>query len=341
MTNRFVRRAVDRLRAPSSDILIEIAAAPPTMAEHDRLASAAGIFDALEAGGTGVGSPLGGSIRVAAWNGERVKYAEGSADLVRRSGADVLFLTETDVGMARSGNRHTAAELAGALGMTYAFGVEFLELGLGDEREQAELAGARNELGFHGNALLAKAPILDPFVLRLDEGGVWWREVSKGQKRLGWRMAVGGWIALGGTRVLVASVHLESKTDPADRARQTERLVGCLMEAAGSAPILIGGDFNTNTLSMETAGDWFERPEAHEPMFEVLGAAGFEWRDANLAATTQRPSRTSTPRTPHRRLDWLFHRGLVASAPADLPALDTDGEALSDHDLVAASFELR
>jgi endonuclease/exonuclease/phosphatase family metal-dependent hydrolase len=339
MTDDFVEIRVCALEAPSQDVLAAAANAPPTLAEHHGLAAASGVFDAVECGNGGTSVALDAPIRVAAWNGERLKFASDSAEFVRRAGADILFLTESDVGMARSDNRHTCAELAAALGMSYAFGVEFLELGLGDGRERETLGGAANRLGFHGNAILSRGPIGDPFVLRLDDGGVWWTNAKDGQQRLGWRMAVGGWVELGTTRVLVASAHLESKSDAADRAAQVARLVRCLDARAEGAPILVGGDFNTKDLPGETGeAGWFEHPDGVEPLFAELRKAGFVWEDANTAETTQRPSRTSTPATPHRRLDWLFHRGLKAWRPTVLPALDTAGAALSDHDLVAADF---
>ena len=74
-------------------------------------------------------------------------------------GADVVLLTELDVGMARSGNRHTVRELARTMGAGYAFGVEYVELGLGDDREKAWHAGESNAVGLHGNAILSKAPL--------------------------------------------------------------------------------------------------------------------------------------------------------------------------------------
>src|SRR6185503_17665577 len=70
--------------------------------------------------------------RIAFWNAERLKYFDASAELLGGLGADVLMLCEVDVGMARTGNIHTIAALADALGVGYVFGAEFVELGLGD-----------------------------------------------------------------------------------------------------------------------------------------------------------------------------------------------------------------
>jgi len=74
---------------------------------------------------------------------------------------------QLDIGMARSGNRHTVAELAVALGMGYAYGIEFIELGLGDEREEEWHKDERNAAGFHGNAILSRYPLNDFALIRL------------------------------------------------------------------------------------------------------------------------------------------------------------------------------
>lgn len=63
--------------------------------------------------------------------------------------------------MARSQQQHTARELAPRLGMSFAYGVEFLELGLDGERERSAFAGQRNVVGYQGNAILARRLVGD------------------------------------------------------------------------------------------------------------------------------------------------------------------------------------
>ena len=62
------------------------------------------------------------AYRVFAWNIERGVYFDEQLEVLRNhpyaSSADLLLLTETDVGMARSGNHAVAQEFAQALGMT-------------------------------------------------------------------------------------------------------------------------------------------------------------------------------------------------------------------------------
>ncbi|MFN2481911.1 MAG: hypothetical protein ABR554_10635, partial [Pyrinomonadaceae bacterium] len=70
------------------------------------------------------------AVRVAAWNIERgLRLDEIIGTLgshPRLSRSDVLLLTELDYGMARSGNRFVAREIAEALGMSYAFAPSYI-----------------------------------------------------------------------------------------------------------------------------------------------------------------------------------------------------------------------
>ncbi|HEY1827157.1 MAG TPA: hypothetical protein VGF87_04015, partial [Acidimicrobiales bacterium] len=78
---------------------------------------------------------LGKWVRLVAWNVQRGRHIEEIAALLKASGADVALLSELDVGMARTGNNDVPASIASILNAGYAYGVEFVELGLGDEEE--------------------------------------------------------------------------------------------------------------------------------------------------------------------------------------------------------------
>lgn len=335
-----IRRTIPNLPEPVPSTFADAGRAEGTASEHRRLTDAVDAFRLVEQRQAAPGFS-GRTLRAAAWNAERLKFAIPSAELVRRVAPDILFLTESDVGMARSGNRHTTADLADALGMGYAYGVEFLELGLGDRREEALHAGEANRIGFHGNAMLTRMPLEEPFLARLDDGAVWWTGYESNQRRLGWRMAIGGRIRLGEEAVLVVCVHLESKSDPADRARQVRRLLDCVDDMASGGPAIIGGDFNTKAVPpTPAADDWMEDPSVHEPLFAHMRAAKFDWRRSNTADLTQRTRPDGEPEPPFKRLDWLFTRGLTASNPLVVAAVDDRGDAISDHDLVAADIRL-
>jgi endonuclease/exonuclease/phosphatase family metal-dependent hydrolase len=328
------------LPAPPATLNAEAARVAFTKAEHDRLALDLPAFNALEVQAKfAAPTPFAGAVRIAAWNAERLKYHLPSVDLIQAVAPDILLLSEADFGMARSGNRHTTADLADALGMNYAYGVEFIEFGLGDARETLWHAGETNEIGFHGNAILSLLPCSDLALIRLDDGAVWWLGAEEGQQRLGFRMAIAGTFETGSGPLFAVVVHLESKSDAADRTKQIARLLEVVNERAGDLPVVIGGDLNTKRVSLDGAKAVSD-PEADEPLFTLMDEAGFDWRHCNTPDPTLRTRPDGTPLPPFRRIDWLFTRGLDVFDPKTFPALDGYGAAISDHDLIAVDVRL-
>ncbi|MGF6228962.1 endonuclease/exonuclease/phosphatase family metal-dependent hydrolase [Inquilinus ginsengisoli] len=323
-----ITRRAAVLPAPDPILLADAALAPDDA--HDHLAAQVPALAAVEHRPAPVERPVPPRLRVAAWNAERLKYHAPSAALLR--GADVVLLTEADIGMARSGNRHTVRDLAEALGMGWAYGVEFVELGLGDARECEWHADEDNRVGLHGNAILSRHKLLDPVIIPLDAGGTWFAGRSGNQRRLGGRMAIAARFDTPRPLWLVAA-HLESHSDATDRGRQGERLVAAIDRLVPTgAGVVLGGDFNT----AEVAGA-LDAPEAVEPLFAVLRDAGFDWRRCNAPGPTQRTRPDGTPVPPFAKLDWLFTRHAEAEGPATIPAIDAAGAAISDHDVVAAT----
>ncbi|HTO08969.1 MAG TPA: endonuclease/exonuclease/phosphatase family protein [Myxococcota bacterium] len=322
----------------------EILAGEATPERHAALLESLGFARALEL--VQARAPLGlarDSLRVVAWNAQRCREPARAAEFLRASGADAFLLSELDVGMARSGQVHAPRELAGRLGCSAAFAVEFLELGLGDAEEQRACAGGRNQVGYHGGAVLARTELVAPEVTRLEPGGRWF-DGRRGERRVGTRIAVLCRIALGARQLALASVHLESHSDPAERAAQLAVVFDRLEQAAPGLPALVGGDVNTHSLGRAELEDpdalraalardpsRLTDPVAHEPLFALAEARGFAWRAANLrpAPTYKRGGRGAL------QLDWFFARGLELSEPAVLPSDD-----LSDHDAVALSVRL-
>lgn len=294
---------------------------------------------------------LSGWVRVAAWNVQRGGSPTDMAALIAGSGADVCLLSELDDGMARTANRHSPAEIARHLGAGYAYGVEFVELGLGDAAESRQSSGT-NRRGLHGNAVLSRAPLRNALVVRLDDGGRWFSSATD-QPRVGGRMAVVATVELDGREVVLASTHLENRTDPQGRADQLERLLYVIDTVHGQAPCVIGGDLNSFGAPVLDLTDpaevsrlrrqdptRFSWPVAYEPLFTVAARHGFDWIDANLAAPTTHHHPDGRPPHPPLKIDWLLVRGLEARRPTVVPARGPEGTALSDHELVAASVRL-
>ncbi|HUF32385.1 MAG TPA: endonuclease/exonuclease/phosphatase family protein [Acidimicrobiales bacterium] len=333
-------------------------------AERDRLARAfgdaavhahalqhLGALRAVEVRGAEAPATAVERLRVVAWNVERGRHPEAVAEVIAGTGAQVALLTELDVGMARSGQRHTPSVIADALGHGYAFGVEFVELGLGGRDEREELAGQRNERGLHGAAVLSALELRRPILVRFDTGGAWFTEAWRAEPRVGGRMAVVATVPWGTEELVVVSVHLESHGDPDGRAAQMASLLTAVDGYAGDRPVVVGGDLNTFSaaalemyssalrrgLAVE-APDRFVDPVSHEPLFGVAARHGYRWQDANVRATTQRTGPSGSPKPPLMHLDWILVRGVEVEAPAIVPAVGPAGTVLSDHDAVAVTI---
>jgi len=305
----------------------------------------------IEVGGAPQGGRTGDTFEVVAWNLERGVHLDAAIDILSNRSADVVLASELDVGMARSGNRHTASDLAEALGHTYTFAVEFVELGLGDSSEAARLgAGATNDDGFHGNAITCRTAIADPMLIRIEQGGSWFNGVID-QPRVGGRMALAGSVDLGGRPVVVCSVHLESESDPTLRAQQLAHVLDAIEAHYGPVPCIVGGDLNTFSAGHDVVRRDFVAlrdedpsrycwPVPYEPLFAIAAQHGFDVDGPNAAEQTMRLEADQRAGS-LLRLDWLLVRGLVVVGRSVIPAIGPDQAVISDHDAVTATLRHR
>jgi endonuclease/exonuclease/phosphatase family metal-dependent hydrolase len=347
-----VTRTVGRVEAPSEALRRAVHDGPATREAFAEAFARLSALHALELHRPSAHAAPRATARIVFWNAERLKYLAPALAMLRRVEADALLLAEADVGMARSGNRHTIGDLAAALGAGYVFGVEFVELDLGDARERAWHAGERNQAGLHGGGIVARQPLRRPALARLESSGRWF-DGAFGERRVGGRIAVMAEIAVAGMPVLLVSVHYESHTGPEDRLAQTRATLDAIDAVAPGAPVLIGGDFNTSTFELAEKQDRRRVEEAlvadperlvapmpYEPMFEELAGRGYDWSACNLPLTpTQRTRPDGTPAPPFGTIDWFFARGLRCSDPAIVPAVDEAGVAISDHEALAVTVE--
>lgn len=313
--------------------------------------------------------------RIAAWNVRRGLDFEGVLHQLRTevalARADVLLLTETDKGMARSGNRDVALELGRDLGMHVAFVPCYFNLskGTGAERD----AEGENARGLHGNAILSRYPLSQFRVHALPNGK---DKLSGPEKRLGQQRGLTACVELPGLPLAVTCVHLDALASRRHRRLQMEKVLAETADLRG--PHLIGGDWNTTTHdcqsgtaavldfvgSLLTGG--IERslrghhlhPERdrERPLFEALRRAGYEWKSCNVPAVpTWHFDLTESydgiddwlPRWAPAtlewalgayggrggiKIDWLAARGLVGQRPAVLADLRHAGRRVSDHD---------
>jgi endonuclease/exonuclease/phosphatase family metal-dependent hydrolase len=195
-----------------------------------------------------VSAPRGRPLRAVAWNIQR----GARLDELRRTvvtppfvDADVLLLSEVDVGLGRSGNRNVARELAEELGMSYAFGVSYLAL---TDDFGENVAGHENTLALSGAAIISRHPIGRVENVDLPELR---DKFHSSEKRLGKKRALLAELALPDGPLVVAACHLDSNASPAQRALQLASVLDSV-DRSGVARALVGGDFNTSTYDLSS-----------------------------------------------------------------------------------------
>ena len=329
---------VDAITPPSTEQRAGAAMAEATGTVHEALLQEWPCLQTLEHSAPPLTLPAPRDLTVAAWNIERCKRVEDSADLIRRSGADIVLATEMDLGMARSGQRHTTRDLASKLGFGYVFGTEFVELGTGDLYETSQFADVPNVHGLHGNAILSRYPLRNPAVIPLDDTGRWFTGAPKsdGQRRVGGRMAISTEVDTDFGPITLVSVHYESESNANGRLAQTRKLLAQILGIHSDRASVIGGDLNTAALAGQRPELCLSRPGDFEPCFAAFQEASFEWKTANDGAPTTRAAPGRAVSYPLKRLDWLITRGVSSASPRTIPAISAEGEYLSDHELIIA-----
>lgn len=299
-----------------------------TEANHAKALDRLDCLQRVEVAHGAAGAPLEFPLTISAWNLERCYDVEQSARLLESVGADVALLSEVDNGMDRTGQRHTSRDVAAQLGMTHAFGVEFLELEAGGATELQYCRDGFNRHGFHGNAVLARGALQAPVMIRLPDQLFWFNnEVSA---RIGSRCAIAAAVATEAGPLYVVSVHLESRGDAAHRGNQMRALFDAIDSLAAETPVVIGGDLNTG---LADGGD-FEK----EMLFDEARARGYERHGGPLEQMSTRASRVTREPTRAFKLDWFLTRGVDVAESRIVPSVAPDGEVLSDHDMVVATI---
>ncbi len=212
---------------------------------------------------------------------DQLKIVKQQLDILQP--ADLLILNEVDYGVTRTDYRDVARDLAKALNMNYAYGVEFLELDplnlglekveLEDKEAQADIqksfdADKSRYLGMHGTAVLSRYPIRKATLRPLPVCYDWYagekKAISKLEsgRRKGANLAfmerIAREIRRGGRTVLfvelavpesptgavtVVAPHLENKCKPGCRAKQAEQILEWIH--GDHNPVILGGDLNT------------------------------------------------------------------------------------------------
>lgn len=271
---------------------------PHLWALHRRIAD--GLREVESVAAPGPVPPARSFVRVVAWNVQRGRAFDGVLHHLREHAvlrrADIVLLTETDKGMARSGNRDVAGELGRALGFHSAFVPCYLNLTAGNGHERRTTRG-ENALGLHGNAILSRWPMTDFRIHELPNGK---DKLADPEKRLGRQRSLSARVEIPGAPLWVACIHLDAHSTMRLRARQMRQILREIDDLG--APFVLGGDWNTSTYNSQhyvpatlgffrrlamgatyTIESHYLQPERYfeRPLFTSLQRAGFDWENCN------------------------------------------------------------
>ena len=310
-------------------------------------------------------------LKAAHWNIEHGNhFAQVEAALTEHPelrDADVVFINEADLGMARSGNRDCLGDLSHALGRYGAWAPLFLETTPGryDDNELAE--GTRNQEGLFGIGMLSRWPLSGVHIVELPSPDVYQFDV---ERMFGRHVALVATVERPGSPFVAVAVHLEVHRTRAHRATQMRVLMGALGD--DRLPTLLAGDFNSHTFNRGRAWDPFwgaavlmfapqrkvelrllfpDQGRRHETLFDELARAGFRWAQLvdrvptlqlrfdridelrafpDFAQQGVRSALAWAERRGRLRLDWFATRGFPEGRGYTVQGLSGHGRA-SDH----------
>ncbi|MGH7742173.1 MAG: endonuclease/exonuclease/phosphatase family protein, partial [Candidatus Eiseniibacteriota bacterium] len=185
--------------------------------------------------------PPGRRVRAVHWNIEHGNQYQAIETTLRTHpllmAADLVLLNEVDLGMARSGNRDVAADLAASLGMHAAFAPLFLETTIGRDDDAVTAGRAENQEALFGLAILSRHPIRaarivplpSPLEIHFDRERMWGRHA-----------ALVAAIERPDAPFTAVSAHLEVLRTREHRAAEMRVLLVALAGAGG--PVLLAGD---------------------------------------------------------------------------------------------------
>jgi endonuclease/exonuclease/phosphatase family metal-dependent hydrolase len=262
------------------------------------------------------GTRDGTRLRVGHWNLEHGNRFDAIARALETHpalvGVDLMTLNEVDLGMARSGNRDVARELASRLGLHAAWGALFLESTRGRDDDALTAAPADNAESLFGLAILSRWPLANARLVPLPGPE---RLLFERERMTGRFVALVCDVAHPTHPFVAATVHLEVHRTRAHRATQMRLVLEAL--AGESRPVVLTGDWNTHT---------FDRGEPHATL--AAAVALMAWPRSSLAARLTQPDRG-----PHREqvFDELSRAGFHWKRYADhAPTLGLRFERLGE-----------
>jgi endonuclease/exonuclease/phosphatase family metal-dependent hydrolase len=283
--------------------------------------------------------PANRTVKLVVFNARSGARFDGIVACLQRpplAGADVILLCEADWRLRRSGRREIAADLAAQLGMSFVYAPEF-----------AIGRAAGPATAFLGNAILSSAPLSDVRTITLPSFRLHWTRV----KLIGEPRAITATATFHSRPLTLAVAHLNSRADPAARARQMAAMLEGLPRAGRA---VIGGDWNTTTMGLGEpramallaarmiARPWrFRYPQRYEPLFELIAGAGFGIDGANVPGKPTFTFTRAVASMLRPKLDWIAYRGvkpIPRSARVVAPRTSILSRRHSDHDFVMCEF---
>jgi endonuclease/exonuclease/phosphatase family metal-dependent hydrolase len=322
--------------------------------------------------------------RVVAWNLERGIELDGQIEALKSHeyfrDTDLFLFTETDVGMARSGNRDVAKEIARELKLNYAFAPCYLNLAKGSGVEYQ--AAGENKVGLHGNAVLSRYPLSGARSIQLENGK---DKMAGREKRLGNQAALAVEVHFPNEPLTAVSVHLDAQSRQSHRRNQMRVIIDSIR---GDGAAIIGGDWNTTTHNSSKAfhaimGYWLrvfmgiDRSIHHylhpyqwfeSDLFHLLESSGFDYRTCNVLGEYTMSYDVACDKTRQNlgewipgwcfafirwalrnhegrcplKVDWFASRGLTTDSPKVFHEF-REGRSvpLSDHDAIGVDVVIK
>jgi endonuclease/exonuclease/phosphatase family metal-dependent hydrolase len=252
------------------------------------------------------------TLHVVSWNIARGCRIGEIAEFLVSKDADLILLQESDYNARRTEHRNVARDLAQTLGMNYAFGIEFQELGQGSLASPA----------YHGQATLSPWPLVQPRIIRFKRQSKFWQPrwwippLARFQRRIGGRVALVTRVIIGDLSLAAYNVHFESRRRDDLRLAQLTELLDDAQQRESDVQLLVAGDFNFDLTA--------------NPQESLLVQAEFENPFAGMGLPT-----ISGPSAP-RAIDWILIRGRAQARSAQVHSL----VRASDHYPLSLMLEL-
>jgi endonuclease/exonuclease/phosphatase family metal-dependent hydrolase len=281
------------------------------------------------------------TLKVVEFNAHGGRHLNGIIDCLRRpplKGADAILLCEAGWRHRLSMGYEFAAEVAAALGMSFAFKPQF--------------AVPRPEgppESFLGNAILSSRPLSDVYSVPLTH-----KIRARSIRRLiGTAAGLVARAVFNGKPLTFGVAHLNSRGSPTGRELQMREF---LARFPSDGPAIIGGDFNTTTVDLHNRDAIMSAirqfvaeprrlwaPERWEPLFDRLAEAGFKVDGSNASGRQTFTLSGILPPPIRLKLDWIALRGfhpVPGSASVRVARQGLFGPRLSDHDFVVCDVKL-